>query len=300
LKRKLKMKTNWDILHYVILSLFLMTLIGCNDANPSPAKMSPPPIKLHIQSGETAGERMVLKVKGVDYAFRWCPSGSFMMGSPESETSRDDDEVQHRVTLSQGFWMLETEVTQEQWESITGNNPSHFKGSHLPVEKVSWDDCQEYVSKLNNIVSSGYKFSLHTEAQWEYACRAGTTTAYSFGNSREQLKNYAWFGGYFVEDGLTASSGQTTNPVGQKEANTWGLYDMHGNVWEWCSDWYGNYPSGSVTDPTGADSDSYHVFRGGSWNSNAGHCRSADRNYLTSSDRIFILGCRLVLVNENK
>jgi formylglycine-generating enzyme required for sulfatase activity len=256
------------------------------------------PVTPNVKSGRTAGERMVLKIKGVEYVFRWCPAGTFQMGSPESEKDRGDSETQHRVTLSRGFWMQETEVTQEQWESVMGNNPSNFKGGRLPVESVSWNDCQDYMRKLNALVSSDYEFSLPTEAQWEYACRAGSTTAYGFGESREQLKDYAWFGAYGVEEGLTASSGNTTNRVGQKKANGWGLYDMHGNVWEWCSDWYGDYPVGSVTDPTGANVGSYRVYRGGCWSNNARRCRSADRGGDGPTVRSYGLGVRCSLVDK--
>jgi len=132
-----------------------------------------------------AGERFILNVNGIDYPFRWCPAGTFTMGSPASEADRGDDETQHQVTLSRGFWLLETQVTRGMWESVMGNNPSHFKGSKkLPVEQVSWRDCQGFIQKLNglNIAPSGFRFSLPTESQWEYACRAGTTTPFHFGS----------------------------------------------------------------------------------------------------------------------
>jgi formylglycine-generating enzyme required for sulfatase activity len=153
---------------------------------------------------------------------------------------------------------------------------------------------------LNALLSSDYEFSLPTEAQWEYACRASSTTAYGFGDSPEQLKDYAWFGAVLIEDGLTASSGKTTNPVGRKKANAWGLYDMHGNVWEWCSDWYGGYPSGSVTDPTGANNGSLRVYRGGGWSIGAKCCRSAFRLNDSPSFRGLNLGLRLSLVDKSK
>jgi formylglycine-generating enzyme required for sulfatase activity len=224
-----------------------------------------------------AGERKVLTIKNVEYAFRWCPAGKFQMG---------DERNTRQVTLSRGFWLLETEVTQGMWESVMGNNPSEFKGAKLPVETVSWNDCQEYVKKLNDlkVAPAGFKFSLPTEAQWEYACRAGTTTAYSFGDTlTQQQANF--------------SSEQTTE-VGKYPANAWGLKDMHGNVWEWCLDWYGEYPSGAVTDPTGADEGSSRVVRGGSWNAVAGHCRSAIRDNYGESDRGSHLGIRLSLVSQ--
>jgi formylglycine-generating enzyme required for sulfatase activity len=251
-----------------------------------------------IQSGNSVGERMTLTINNIEYAFRWCPAGTFLMGSPNSESDRyfDNDETQHRVTLSRGFWMQETEVTQEQWQSVMGSNPSQFKGNQLPVETVSWNACQDYMRKLNALISSDYEFSLPTEAQWEYACRAGSTSAYCFGDSKEQLKDYAWFGAEEVEKGLTASSDATTNPVGQKRANAWGLYDMHGNVLEWCSDWNtGDYPTGSVTDPTGTNVGSHRVLRGGGWLSLARHCRSAFRNYSLPTGRLRYVGVRCAL-----
>ena len=190
------------------------------------------------------------------------------------------------VTLSKGFWLLETEVTQTMWGKVMGNNPSHFKGAKLPVEQVSWNDCQEYIKKLNEmkVAPAGFKFSLPTEAQWEYACRAGTTTVYHFGDTL--TRQQANFGGNQTKD------------VGSYPANAWGLKDMHGNVWEWCADFYGDYPSGAVTDPTGADGGSSRVVRGGSWINGAGNCRSADRfNYFPTSRRNG-LGLRLSLVSE--
>jgi len=138
----------------------------------------------HEEAERKAGSRMALSIQGVEYAFRWCPADTFMMGSPTSEKDRRDNEAQHRVTLTRGFWMLETQVTQEMWRSVMGNNPSQFKDSKkLPVERVSWNDCQEFIKKLNTLgaTQSGFRFSLPTEAMWEYACRAGTTTPYHLG-----------------------------------------------------------------------------------------------------------------------
>jgi formylglycine-generating enzyme required for sulfatase activity len=149
------------------------------------------------------------------------------------------------------------EVTQQQYEKVMGTNPSTTKGPQNPVEKVSWNDAVEFCRKLSALPaekSAGYVYRLPTEAEWEYACRAGTQTAYSFGDSESELGDYAWY---------DKNAGGTTHPVGSKKPNAWGLYDMHGNVFEWCQDWYGSYPSGSVTDPTGESSGSHRVVRGG-------------------------------------
>ena len=212
------------------------------------------------------------------------PGGSFQMGSPSDESGRYDSEgPQHGVTVS-GFEMLTTEVTQAMWVSVMGSNPSHFKGDNLPVEQVSWNACQDFIKKLNQR-DSGKNYRLPGEAEWEYACRAGTTTRFYSGNSDSDLDRVGWYSG---------NSDNKTHPVGQKQPNAWGLYDLHGNVWEWCQDWYGYYPSGSVTDPRGPSSGSYRVYRGGSGRSSAKICRSAYRGYCDPSFRLSYLGFRLL------
>ncbi|MCL2005267.1 MAG: formylglycine-generating enzyme family protein [Planctomycetaceae bacterium] len=265
-------------------------LLICLLALPIAAEQAPPP-----EAERKAGDRMELKINDVEYAFRWCPQGTFMRGDEPGEVSR-------------GFWMLETEVTQTMWESVMGNNPSYFKGVNLPVEQVSWNDCQEFIAKLNAELKSGgrqspggtaspdstgrltpaalgegFKFSLPTETQWEYACRAGTTTAYHFGDTlTQQQANF---------------DGEQTRDVGSFPANAWGLRDMHGNVREWCLDWWGDYPS-EVTDPTGPDWDSDRVIRGGSWYGLAVHCRSAYRGGHAPAVRAYFVGLRLCLILE--
>ena len=210
-----------------------------------------------------------------------------MMGSPELESGRTNPEKQHRVNLTKGYWLGATEVTQGQWKAVMGNNPSEFTscGSNCPVEKVSWNDVQEFIKKLNG---KGYgSFALPTEAQWEYAARAGTTTAYSFGNYPSQLGDYAWYGD---------NSGKETHAVASKKPNPWGLYDMHGNVWEWTADWYDRTsPSGTTTDPTGGNSGSTRVIRGGGWNATAQYLRSAFRYFGSPGYRNYYIGFRLLL-----
>ena len=244
--------------------------------------------------------------------FVYIKPGTFMMGSPSSEPGRRSDEKQHQVTLTKGFYMQTTEVTQGQWRAIMGNNPSHFKncGDDCPVEKVSWNDAQGFIRKLNQKEGTD-KYRLPTEAEWEYAARAGSTTVFANGGISE-LKcgydsNLDAMGWYCGNSGVTYSGCYDasrwggpkcagTHPVAKKQPNAWGLYDMHGNVWEWCQDWYGkNYPSGSVIDPTGRSSGSDRVNRGGSWLSDARGCRSANRRRSKPGYRNRYLGFRLVL-----
>ena len=249
--------------------------------NPAPQRPAQAPTAAQTPTGSPkAGERKVEKVNGVEFAFRWCPSGTFIMGSPMSEEGRFSNETQHQVTLTKGFWMMETEVTQKQWKAVMGNLPDcGFKGDDLPVERVSWNDCQEFCKKCKKL---GLSVQLPTEAQWEYACRSGTTGAYA-GN----LDEMAWYNEF--------SNKGSTHPVGTKKPNAWGLYDMHGNVWEWCADyWNKDYPNGIVTDPTGPSNGSYRVFRGGGWSIYAQLCRSARRSCDDPDCRGDYLGFRCV------
>jgi len=249
--------------------------------DPSPAPAFP---ASRGMEGSHAGE--VREFGGIEMV--WCPTGEFMMGSPASEADRSGVETQHRVILTKGFWLAKTECTQGQWQGITGDNPSQFKGDNLPVESVSWNAVQGYLAKMNsqNALPSGWKWALPSEAQWEYACRAGTTTAFA-----GDLDEMAWY---------APNSGGKTNPVGTKKANAWGLHDMHGNVWEWCLDYYGDYASGSATDPIGATSGAGRVIRGGSWPFTADYCRAAIRNYRTPAFRDVNFGFRPALVPSNQ
>ncbi len=245
---------------------------------------------------------------------RYCPPGTFLMGSPRDEGGRIDDEDQVEVRLSRGFWMATYPVTQDEYASLTGSNPSWFSSSgggqekvageatdRFPVELVSWEDAVGFCRGLTDrdrsrgVLPPDWAYRLPSEAQWEYGCRAGTTTAYCFGDKAwrllnfggaEQLADYAWFGG---------NSGGTTHPVGLKRSNAWGLHDVHGNVWEWCCDWYANRLPGGV-DPEVVAQASFRVIRGGGWNNGPRYCRAAFRSFNTLENWYFSLGFRPVAV----
>ena len=212
-------------------------------------------------------------------------AGTFMMGATsEMQKPYDDEKPVHQVTLTNDYYMGKYEVTQALWQAVMGSNPSKFKSRNLPVEQVSWDDCQEFINKLNSI--TGRRFRLPTEAEWEYAARGGKKSkGYQYSGS-SNISDVAWY---------TANSGSKTHPVGKKQANELGLYDMTGNVLEWCQDWYGSYVSSSQTNPTGAFSGFFRVFRGGSWYGNSGICRLSCRDSYNPDNRNFDLGLRLVL-----
>lgn len=221
-------------------------------------------------------------------------AGCFQMGQ-DKQTNLDQKEKQmtgnelpqHKVCISKPFYIGESEVTQKQWEDVMGNNPSKFKGMYRPVEKVSWNDTQTFIEKLNDRVKGDF-YRLPTEAEWEYAARAGTQTVYSFGDDAKNIREYSWFG----NEGYNGDS----HEVGQKKANPWGLVDIHGNVWEWVQDWYDpNYYQHSLeTDPKGAESGQYKVYRGGSWVAKQVNLRSAVRYSGLPSTRSGDIGFRLV------
>ena len=223
--------------------------------------------------------------------FVWIAPGNFMMGSPKEEKERQDDETQHKVTLTKGFYMGVHLVTQEQWKEVMGNNPSEFKGEkNLPVEQVSWDDCQAFIKKLREKDKKLYR--LPTEAEWEFACRAGTKTPFHFGDtiSTDQANYY---GRLIYGNGKKGVYREKTTPVGSFPANAWGLHDMHGNVLQWCQDWYGDYQQKDVVDPQGPEKGEGRVLRGGSWHNNPENCRSAYRNWNGPGYRISNFGFRL-------
>ena len=260
------------------------------------------------EAEETLRTGVVTLPGGVPLKMIRVEPGSFMMGS---ENGDSDEKPVHQVTLTKPYYLGETEVTQAQWRAVmhgeksTDNsrdltNPSHFQGDNRPVECVSWDDAMAFCQKLNDLgrAPKGWKFTLPTEAQWEYACRAGTTTNYSYGDASDVEKmnfdgNYPYGGG---SKGVYRQETVAVKSLGYK--NAWGFYDMHGNVYEWCLDWYGSrsYSSGAVTDPQGPDSGSDRVLRGGGWDSDARNCRSANRSLSNPDDRSSYCGFRLALV----
>jgi formylglycine-generating enzyme required for sulfatase activity len=234
---------------------------------------------------------MAFTYKGARQQFRWCEPGAFLMGSPENEPERESIETQHEVTLSKGFWVADTTVTQALWEAVMGENPSDFKGENRPVENVSWDDAQEFIGKMNDMKPE-LKLQLPTEAQWEYACRAGSTSPFCWGEQiNSELVNFDGTEPY--NNGRKSEYRQETVEVESFYQNDWGLWQMHGNVWEWCQDWFGDYPSGSAADPSGPESGVYRVLRGGSWFSSGRYCRSAFRDSNRPDNRLNFIGFRL-------
>lgn len=251
--------------------------------------------------------------------------GTFTMGSPIEEEGAENDEEQHEVTINQDYYLGVTEVTQGEYEMVMGTNPSHFQkrvirktdSTMYPVEQVSWEDAVEFCKVLSDLPEekqAGRVYRLPTEAEWENACRAGHKTAYGFGESSKSLGDYAWFANNSGSKELDAdilwsrlrsnpqeyvdtlfAAGCTTHPVGEKNPNAWGLYDMHGNVWEWCSDFYGEYSKVAVSDPSGPKEGTARVIRGGGWDSGAARCRSAYRNGGPQVDRSSLLGFRVAL-----
>ena len=240
-----------------------------------------------VASGtSSSGNTITIPVKdGISIDMVRVEAGTFTMGAtPKMGDPFDADKPAHRVTLTNDYYIGKYEVTQALWKAVMGNNPSNFKGDNLPVEQVSWYDCQDFLSKLNRI--TGKTFRLPTEAEWEYAARGGNKSrGYQYSGSNNTL-DVAWF---------RDNSGSNTHAVGTKQPNELGIYDMSGNVREWCQDWKGEYSSSSQVNPTGANSGSDRVFRGGSWSGEARYCRSSYRLYYTPDYSNYSLGLRLVL-----
>ena len=227
----------------------------------------------------------VLTINGVSYEMVWVEGGTFRMGATSEQGSDawDFEKPVHSVTLS-GYYIGKTEVTQALWKAVMGSNPSCREGDDLPVENVSWNDCQEFIRKVNAL--TGQHFRLPTEAEWEFACRGGNNSrGYKYSGSN-YIDNVAWYDG---------NSGDKTHPVATKLPNELGIYDMSGNVWEWCADWFGDYSSGAQTNPKGPYDGSYRVSRGGSLHNNVRHCRSSNRINTYPTYSYYGLGLRLAL-----
>jgi formylglycine-generating enzyme required for sulfatase activity len=250
------------------------------------AKASLPPVSAEVKPMPSNPQQGTLWENSIGMKLVYIQPGEFQMGSNGSD--RDDEKPIHTVTISKGFYMGIYEVTQEQYQKVMGINPSKFKGEdNLPVETVSWDDVVEFCKKLSQ--TEGKTYRLPTEAEWEYACRAGTTTKFSFGDDESQLDDYAWY---------TQNSGGKTHPVGEKNPNAWGLYDMLGNVWEWCQDrnakdWYSKGPVENPLNESYGDKNC-RVIRGGSWGYGSNECRVSLRGYGTPGIRGDDLGFRVV------
>lgn len=242
---------------------------------------------------DAIGPWQALVYKDIRYRFRWIPPGRFWMGSPESEAERGDFEDLHLVTLSEGFWLGETTVTQALWRAVTGHNPSHFKGLEMPVENVDWIEVQGFVQKLIERAQCP-GLCLPSEAQWEYACRAGTETSFSYGD-RITTDQVNFNGNYPYARGILGVYRQQTVPVASLPVNPWGMFEMHGNVWEWCRDsWKDHLGTGPVRRPsTTAYETASYVVRGGSWINYGKDVRSAYRNHSAPDNRHGYLGFRL-------
>jgi len=299
-------------------SLIVASIIGCGTKPGPPAKtpaggtgpvatdtatgyVAPEPVPFHTialasdssYTSQTAAEGAlpgeVREFTKLEIKFCWCPPGHFRMGTSEDAPQHLLNERPVEVTLSRGFWMQQTELTQNQYQQLMGCNPSFFRGEHNPVDSVTWDEATEFCRRLSELPpekEAGNLFRLPTEAEWEYACRAGITTEWCYGDNEEGMEEYGWY---------HKNSGRTTHPVGEKRANAWGLFDMHGNVSEWCQDFYGEYPSEPATDPRGPETgDTRRTFRGGGWFFVAEYARSAYRDAHEPADRYVGRGFRLV------
>lgn len=256
--------------------VMVLCLEGCGVSSSRSATGSRPGMSSRPTT-EPAKELTLDLGSGVTTKLALIPVGKFLMGSPADEEGRQSDEgPQHEVTISKPFYLGVCEVTQEQYKAVIGSNPSHFRGLHNPVENVSWDDAIEFCRRLSN--KTGYAVRLPTEAEWEYACRAGTTTPFHTGQTISTSQaNYV--GGLFVYGhGREGIFREKTMAVGSFKPNAWGLYDMHGNVWEWCGDWYAySYTDANQADPAGPACGEFRVARGGGWNCIPHGCRSATR-----------------------
>jgi formylglycine-generating enzyme required for sulfatase activity len=255
--------------------LLLLTAIGCNSATaPTPAALAPAAVT------QTPADPTPY-INSIGMTFNPVNPGEFIMGSPADEPGHDADETQHKVRLTKPFLLSVYQVTQAEFTAVMGSNPSYFRGDDLPVESISWDEAVAFCKKLSELEGKTYR--LPTEAEWEFACRAGATGPYAGDGN---LDDIGWYLG---------NAGSETHPVGSLQPNAWGFYDMQGNVWEWCADWYGPYAAGDATDPTGPASGTTRVLRGGSLDYGPEFARAAFRNWYTPETKLYYIGFRVVL-----
>lgn len=279
---------------WLVILTIILVIVGIITIIPTIKEYWPPPHDANNTSKTTKntsippplGQKNFTNSTGMEFVL--IPAGEFDMGSPQNEAGRDDDEGPvHRVKIANAFYMSKYEVTQKQWRDVMGTDPSYFKSDSLPVEQVSWNEVQEFISRLNEKEGID-KYRLPSEAEWEYAARAGTTTRFYFGDDASKLGDYEWY---------DVNSGRETHEVGQKKPNPWGLYDMNGNVWEWMQDVYHNSYNGAPTDGSAWEGNGSHrVIRGGSFDYYAGHLRSANRNDRDPGYRHYSTGFRLLRV----
>lgn len=258
--------------HVATLLLLTVIYLPAVDSNVAPLSVPEKPAWATNVGKDSYGFYADLMAAEITQRMRWIQPGRFQMGEGPNA---------HQVTLTHGYWLGDSEVTQGLWQAVMGTNPSMFYGDKLrPVETISWENSMAFFARLNE-KTQGLNATFPSEAQWEYACRSGT-----MGDYAGEVNDMSWF---------SDNAGERTNPVKSKRANSFGLYDMHGNVWEWCSDWYGEYNVSEQIDPRGALSGSCRVVRGGSWYCCAKDCRSAIRYSIAPNDRFSVLGLRIAV-----
>jgi formylglycine-generating enzyme required for sulfatase activity len=281
---EIALKTNY---RRAAAALTAMLVLGC--AGRCAAQAVPEIAGAEARPRENAAKEIAIDLgNGATMQFVLIPPGSFAMGDAKGSS---DEQPVHKVTITRPFYLGKYQVAQKQWKAVMGSNPSTSQGPQNPVDSVTWDGCQAFLAKLNaKFRAAGAKFSLPTEAQWEYACRAGSTGIFYYGNAEDRLGDYAWFSDH---------AGGRTHPVGEKKPNPWGLYDMYGNVWQWCADWYDAdyYRKSPASDPAGPSAGSERVMRGGSWYRGALNCRSADRYRGVPGCPDYGAGFRVVLLS---
>jgi formylglycine-generating enzyme required for sulfatase activity len=243
----------------------------------------------HVAASGRQGASVASFTNSLGMQFNLVPEGSFMMGSPPEELGRRLREIQHNVTISRSYWLGTHQVTQAAYQQVIGANPSVFKGGKRPVENLTWHQAVDFCARLSKLPeekAAGRAYRLPTEAEWEYACRAGSSDAFGFGHDGSRLGEYGWF---------SDNSDDGTHPVGTKRPNTWGFHDLHGNVFEWCQDLYVDYASATASAPGRLCGSSYRVARGGCWVVPAEFCRSAYRHASTQAYRCSFIGFRIAL-----